>query len=92
MQDTTVELQTKVFEDYAKLYTAATLALLTLRSLQGSIDVFDKLVCGATNFQFGKCGKEIFHALMCQCQLSNACEWLYQLWAAAVRHCANVKS
>ena len=28
MQDTTVELQTKVFEDYAKLYTAATLALL----------------------------------------------------------------
>ena len=28
VQDTTVELQTKVFEDYAKLYTAATLALL----------------------------------------------------------------
>ena len=28
MQDTRVELQTKVFEDYAKLYTAATLALL----------------------------------------------------------------
>ena len=40
MQDTTVELQTKVFEDYVKLYTAATLALLTLHSLQGSIDDF----------------------------------------------------
>ena len=26
------------------------------------------------------------------CKFRNASEWLYQLWAAAVRHCATVKS
>ena len=101
VQDTTVELQTKVFEDYAKLYTAATLALLTLHSLQGSIDDFSINLFEATLLPIWKMWERAFACftvpvLNCNisCKCRNACEreWLYQLWAAAVRHCANVKS
>ena len=45
VQDTTVELQTKVFEDYAKLYTAATLALL-YAPYEEVLMIFYKIVWG----------------------------------------------
>ena len=73
----------------------------SLRSLQGSIDDFSINLFEATILPIWKMWERAFACftvpvLNCNisCKCRNACEreWLYQLWAAAVRHCATVKS
>ena len=71
----------------------------SLRSLQGSIDDFSINLFEATILPIWKMWERAFPCftvpvlivnMFCKCR--NACEWLYQLWAAAVCHCATVKS